>query len=444
MRIPSAKEFNADGHWFTSYPSLNHWTEDFAASEYERTFVDFLKTGKPLHLYIHIPFCKKLCHYCLCNILISNDRAKIQLFLDHLLKEIGNLKEFARKLDQPLHIREIHFGGGTPSHLDRQQFSQLCDGLKTLVDFSACDEIAMEIDPRTVECNDLAHYASCGVTRISFGVQDFDLKVQQAINRVQPPEMIEELLKAREFFQGVNFDLLYGLPYQTLDTLRETVRKTKEMAPDRITLLKYCHAPEVRRHMKLSKEETLPSSDELPMMFCETAQSLMDFGYEWVGLDHFALPHDTLAKAQREGTLVRTFNGFKSGPTKDMIGLGPTATAAFGRTYAQAHYDLPRYYESVNKGEFPILRGYSLTDDDFARREVIFSLLTKQKALVPDLYFSRELKELQKMPELCKLSGYWLRVHDRVLLRNVCKVFDIKDVLPEHMKIAQKTIRRVA
>ena len=442
MKIPSAKDFNLTSHWWTSYPSLNHWREDFTG--YEESLESFMATGQPLHVYIHIPFCAKLCHYCLCNVVISNDRSKIQFFLDHLLKEIDNLGEFSRKLDRSLNIREIHFGGGTPSHLDQQQFSQLCERLNTLVDLKSCDEVAMEIDPRTVNRGDLAHYASCGVTRISFGVQDFDLKVQEAINRVQPPEMIEELLKSRGLFKGVNFDLLYGLPYQSLDTVRETVERTKQMAPDRITLLKYCHAPEVRRHMKLIKEETLPSPDELPVMFCETAQSLMDFGYEWVGLDHFALPHDTLAKAQKEGTLVRTFNGFKSGPTKDMIGLGPTATAAFGRTYAQAHYDLPKYYESVNKGEFPILRGYSLTDDDAVRREVIFSLLTRQKALIPDLYFSRELKELQRMPELCKINGYWLTVRDRVLLRNVCKVFDIKDILPEHMKIAQKTIRRVA
>lgn len=442
MRIPSAKDFNLVSHWWTSYPSLGHWREDYTG--YEESFRGFLQTGKPLHLYIHIPFCKKLCSYCICSVLISNDRGKIQFFLDHLLKEIHNLKEFCTKAGHLLKIREIHFGGGTPSHLDQKQFSQLCAGLKTIVDFSACDEVAMEIDPRTVNRDDLAHYASCGVTRISFGIQDFDLKVQEAINRVQPPEMIEELLESRSVFKGVNFDLLYGLPHQTLETVAETVRRTKEMAPDRITLLKYCHAPEVRKHMKLINVSDLPSPDELPVMFCKTADSLMDFGYEWIGLDHFALPHDTLAQAAFNKTLVRTFNGFKPGPTKDMIGLGPTATAAFGKTYAQNHYDLPKYYDSVNKGEFPILRGYHMSEDDVVRREVIFSLLTQQKALIPDIYFARELKQLQDMKDLCEVNGYSLVVNDRVLLRNVCKVFDVKDVEPEHMKIAQKTIRRVA
>ena len=442
MKVPSSQEFNIPGHYYTSYPSLNHWREDFTG--YEQSLEGFIREGRPLHLYLHIPFCKKLCHYCLCNIVISNDRTKIQFFLDHLLKEIDNLKEFSHKLDQPLHIREVHFGGGTPSHLDRQQFSQLCDGLQSIVDFSACDEISMEIDPRTVERDDLRHYSSCGVTRISFGVQDFDLKVQEAINRVQPPEMISNLLQERHLFKGVNFDLLYGLPLQTLDTVSNTVELTKKMAPDRITLLKYCHAPEVRRHMKLINVSDLPAPDELPVMFCQTTQSLMDDGYEWVGLDHFAKTHDSLAKACRAGKLVRTFNGFQPGPTGDMIGLGPTATAAFGEVYAQSHYDLSKYYESVNKGEFPILRGYRLTHDDKLRREVIFNLLCKQESIFPDFYFSKEALALRNMPDICSVNENFIIVHDRVLLRNVCKVFDNKDINPEHMKIAQKTITRRA
>ena len=174
------KAFNEDGHWFTSYPSLNHWTREFGHREY----VEHLKTFKaPTHLYVHIPFCAKLCYYCICNIIITNQRDKIQFFLEKLLREIDLLFPFHPD------IKEIQLGGGTPSHLDHAQFSQLCDKLNTLVDLKRLDEFAMEIDPRTVKQEDLKHYASHGVSRISFGVQDFDPEVQKVINRVQPPEI---------------------------------------------------------------------------------------------------------------------------------------------------------------------------------------------------------------------------------------------------------------
>ena len=421
--------FNQEGHYYTSYPSLNHWTEDFQHEQYKEALAKF---HKPLHLYLHIPFCAKLCYYCICNIVVSNDRAKIQFFLDHLLKEIDLLKTLNPN------IRDLHFGGGTPSHLDQKQFSQLCDKLASLCDLQSLDEVAMEIDPRTVTQDDLRHYASCGVTRISFGVQDFDPKVQEAINRVQPAEMIEALLtpEIRSLFRGVNFDLLYGLPHQTHETVRETIKKVIKFRPERITLLKYCHAPEVRKHMKLINVTDLPTPNDLPLMFVDITQSLMDAGYLWIGLDHFCLPTDSLAS--KTG---RTFNGFTSGST-EMIGLGPTSTGVFGDVYCQAHYDLNEYYDSVINGRFPILRGYRMSDDDLARRGVIFSLLCRQQADITG--FHREINVLKNMQDLCALDGNILKVttHGRVLLRNICKVFDVKDVKPEHHRIAQRSITR--
>ena len=428
--------FNADGHWYTSYPSLNHWTEDFTELEYRQKLKAFTHTNKPTHLYIHIPFCKKLCYYCLCNIIISSDREKIQHFLDHLITEIRMLGEFKPN------IREIHFGGGTPSHLDRKQFGQLCDALETICDLKNLDEVAMEVDPRTVNGEDLHYYADRGVTRISFGIQDFDPEVQKAINREQPPSMIEGLLRERHRFKGVNFDLLYGLPKQTQATLKETVRLTKWLAPDRITLLKYCHAPEVRRHMKLIEENDLPDPDELPIMFIDTTQNLTESGYEWIGLDHFATKTDSLAS----GKLYRTFNGFTPGRTQDMIGVGPTSTGAFTDTYSQSIYDLPGYYKAIEEGKFPVLRGYRMSRDDLMRREVIFSLLCNQEV---DLgrygdYFEKEWKKLYALPELVLVRNKNVKVTKwgRVLLRNICKIFDVKDVEAKHLKIAQLSMTR--
>ncbi len=442
MRIPPAEEFNASGHWYTSYPSLNHWTEDFGHRQYREAFSNYLdheSWSHGIHLYVHIPFCAKLCHYCICNIMITNDREKIQHFLDHLLMEVSNLRRFYEKEGKTPNIKEIHLGGGTPSHLDRDQFTQLCDSLSTICDLKGLVEFAMEIDPRTVKEGDLQFYASKGVTRISFGVQDFDEKVQKAINREQPFEMVQSIMKERRQFRGVNFDLLYGLPLQTHETIRRTVEQVKKLRPDRITLLKYCHVPEVRRHMKLIKVSELPPQEELPQMFVYMAQSFIDAGYKWVGLDHFALPTDSLAIMPS----VRTFNGFKPGPVKDMIGLGPTSTASFGGIYAQNHYDLNRYYEAVKRGEFPIERGYKLTEDDIERRTLIFDLLSHQQASVQD-YLARDALDLRGKPELCYVekNRIYLTEYGRLLSRNVCKVFDRRDTEPEHMRIAQKTITR--
>ena len=354
-----------------------------------------------------------------------------------MLREIDNLAPYAPR------IQDIHLGGGTPSHLDWAQFQALCLRLEKLVDLSYLNEFAMEIDPRTVTQDDLRHYAVHGVSRISFGVQDFDLRVQEAINRVQPPQMIEHLLEVRHHFKGVNFDLLYGLPHQTHETLRLTVERTIQMRPERITLLKYCHAPEVRRHMKLINASELPKPEELGIMFVDAAQRLMDAGYLWIGLDHFALPSDSLCHR-----IGRTFNGFSSGTTA-MIGLGPTSTSAFERVYAQAHYDLNEYYAAVKRGEFPILRGYRLTQDDVSRRYHIFNLLCHQKTDVGEGGYRYELEQLGNWPELVQIEhklpehiSIKITDYGRVLLRHICKAFDNRDIEPEHHKIAQLNMVR--
>lgn len=453
MDYPTAEEFNIPGHYYTSYPSLNHWSEDFGHRQYRESLRDYLdheKWSKGVHLYLHIPFCAKLCSYCICNIMITNERSKIQNFLDHLLLEIRNLRAFYETEAKTPNIREIHLGGGTPNHLDREQFIQLMDGLATLADFSKLSEFAMEIDPRLLKEGDLQFYASKGVTRISFGVQDFDEKVQQAINRVQPFEMVKSVMGDGHHFKGVNFDLLYGLPFQTLKTVGKTLDQVAELLPERITLLKYCHVPEVRKHMRLISVDDLPPPEELPVMFVTMAEKLMGMGYKWIGLDHFALAGDSLAK----GKVVRTFNGFKPGPVIDMLGLGPTATSSFRRIYAQNHYDLNRYYEAVKAREFPIERGYKLTDDDEERRTIIFRLLCEQSlvlktnvangfwdekeaiAKLPSEYFSVECNEFY-------YTRYKVSDYGRVLLRNICRIFDNKDK-KEHMRIAQKTITRRA
>lgn len=455
------RRFNEPGPYYTSYPALAQWSKDSTYNEYENSLRDFF-TGEekdsPLHIYLHIPFCAKLCWYCICNIVISNDRAKIQFFLDYMLREIDLLRGFFERNGLTPNIKEIQFGGGTPSHLDNEQFTQLVDRLNTLVDFKALDEVTMEIDPRTTTQENLRHFASKGVSRISFGIQDFDPKVQEAINRVQPPEMIDALLTSeiRALFSGVNFDLLYGLPFQTRETFRNTIELVNKFHPERITLLKYAHVPEIRKHMKLIKDNDLPPADELPLMFVDTVQALLEHGYDWIGLDHFAKSTDDLAKAAKKKTVWRTFNGFTPGRAHNIIGLGPTTTGAFGRYYNQSVYDFSDYYKAIDVGHLPSFRGYNMSDDDLIRREVIFRLLCDQEVDFAHIgekygvngpeYFRKELERLSSdfsNDGLVKVKNDVVEVttHGRFLIRNLCKVFDNfvgKD--PRQYKISQYNI----
>ena len=428
----TAKEFHTEGHWFTCYPALNYWGP-VSSEEYERRLGSFLKEDKPTELYVHIPFCKKLCYYCLCNLIITSDREKIKFFLKHLFKEIDNLKSFHENPN----ITEIHLGGGTPSYLDRDEFADLCRQLWGLVEYSRLREVAMEIDPRTVEAEDVDFYASEGVTRVSFGIQDFDPGVQKAINREQPPEMVEKLMGSDKL--TYNFDLLYGLPLQTHKTVEETLQKVRQLDPDRITLLKYCHVPDVRKHMKLIEEKDLPNDEDIAQMFVNIVNTLVGWGYKWIGLDHFAKPTDDLALATN---LHRTFNGFTPGRAKDLVCLGPTGTGAFGQTYVQAPYDLNDYYNSVNQKKLPVFRGYQLSYDDCLRRDVIFDILCKQNVDFNHYgnYFNKELTVLADS-DLCDIKNGVLTAtpKGRYLLRSICKIFDS---YPEQKKVSQFNITR--
>lgn len=437
-------KFNEPGPYYTSYPTLGFWSREFGHEQYVKALEELFETegeNVALALYVHIPFCAKLCWYCICNLVVSNNRERIQGFVDYLLREIDMLRRFFDERAIKPNIEELHLGGGTPSQLDAQQFAQVIDGLESLVEIKDLDELAMEIDPRTTNQENLKFFRQKGVTRISFGVQDFDAGVQKAINRVQPPDMVEALLspEIRACFTSVNFDLLYGLPLQTRETFRRTVELVKHLAPERITLLKYAHVPDIRKHMKLIKESDLPGEDTLPVMFAESVEALTDDGYEWVGIDNFAKGFDKLAAAVRAGSLGRDFNGWNTGRARHLIGLGPTTTSGFGRHYFQSVYSLEDYSKAIDSGRFPIGRGYRMTDDDLIRRAIIFKLLCVQNVGIDDMedrynidfyqYFGPEVDALNNvfvkddMVEL--LDGSIEVTHfGRFFIRNICKVFD--------------------
>jgi oxygen-independent coproporphyrinogen III oxidase len=449
----SIELFNEAGPYYTSYPVLGQWREDATGEAYADALREFL-TGTPdapLHLYLHIPYCAKLCWYCLCNILISNNEERIQKFVDQLVVEIHQLAKFFEINGIVPNFRELHFGGGTPSHLKQNQIRQILDAVGTLTDVLKLDELAMEVDPRTVDRSDLEQYADLGVNRISFGIQDFDARVQETINRVQPYEMIESLLlpETRARFSSVNFDLLYGLPNQTLETLAETVRLTNQLAPDRVTLLKYAHVPEVRKHMKMIETAELPPQEVLPAMFAHVTQEMLEAGYQWIGIDNFAKPDDALSLAHNKRTNGRNFGGYSTGVADNIIGVGPSSTQIFGNYYFQSINGLKEYFSGVSAGEFPISRGHTLSIDDMIRRKCIFDLQCNLELVYADIeaefdidfsvYFFAELKKLEFLESksfVCIMEDR-LKVtfNGRYYVKNICKIFDIYFKGPETYQI---------
>jgi len=340
-------------------------------------------------------------------------------------------------------VKEIHLGGGTPSHLGNDQLQQIVSKLGEIADLKGLHEFAMEIDPRTTSRENLKFYSTLGINRISFGVQDFNPEVQEAINRVQPVEMVEDLLTpdVRNCFDGLNFDLLYGLPQQTRETFAHTVDLVKKLAPERITLLKYAHAPDLRKHMRLIDSNMLPPTDELPLMFYDAVQSLTSDGYVWVGIDHFAKPSDDLAKAVNEKSAWRNFSGFTTGKTHDLIGIGPTATCAIGDSYYQNTYEMKDYFKAIDSGQFPVHHGYQMNRDEVLRREVIFKILCDSSLdfkqiedkfeISFDDYFSYEIANLATLEQAEILEfnaptnpGFNLTPTGRFFGRHVAKVFD--------------------
>jgi len=435
--------FNKPGSYYSSYPGLGEWKNIQNNSNYINAMRLFFEENpnRPLYLYLHIPYCAKLCYYCCCSVSISNKRETINSFVMSLLKEINMLNNFFKKNNISPNFQEIHLGGGTPSHLTTDELQLIMDGLNQFVDINNLKEFSMEIDPRTVNFDDFDYYASLGIDRISFGVQDFNSGVQEKINRVQPFKLIEDLMKQEinKKFKGVNFDLLFGLPGQTLETFRETIRLTKLLSPERITLIKYAHIPNIVKHMKMIKNSDLPKEEELPYMFVESAESLINDGYSWVGIDHFAKADDELAIAKKNKTVYRNFGGETPGYTKDIISLGPSSTSAFGNHYFQAIHNLREYKDNVENNIFPISKHHELSEDDIIRRACNFSLqcnqildinfINEEYNINFDEYFKKEISQLIALEK----KGF-LTYSDNIILvttlsryfvRHICRIFDV-------------------
>ena len=379
-------------YMYGEYPHKNYWSRDFNETDYRNGLKELFSTQKnaPLLLYAHIPFCKRQCFYCTCRTFITKDYERVKNYLKNLYAEIDILRDFFYKNSVKPNFREIHIGGGSPTILYRKEFDELIEKLQGIVDIKNLDEFTIEIDPRVTGTDDLLYYHSKGINRISLGIQDFDLEVQKAVNRIQPYELTEKILAAdiRKHFKSVNFDIICGLPKQTRETFRKTIDSVIKLSPDRICLLYLIAAPEFSIHQKLMKKSELPNVYERTLYFLEARETLINSGYVNIGVDHFAKPTDAVAIGLKNKTLFWNGLGYTPGRYHSIIGIG-TSSAHRISDYYYAHnvYPLADYAASVTQGKFPIYRGYKLNNDDIIRRDIIHHLRT---------YFSVNFSEFEK------------------------------------------------
>jgi oxygen-independent coproporphyrinogen-3 oxidase len=440
-------EFDADliqryagsGPRYTSYPTAM----EFSPAVNEPTYIEWLRAsnaiGRPLSLYVHIPFCAHVCFYCACNKVVTGNRSKAEPYLESLFREI---RLQASLVDPQRRVEQLHWGGGTPTFLSDTQLCALMrvlgDNFYLLEDDSG--EYSIEIDPRELRPDTLAVLREIGFNRVSLGVQDFNPQVQQAVHRMQSEaQSLSALRRARELgFRSTNIDLMYGLPLQTVASFSDTLDGIIEARPDRLSVFNYAHLPQRFKPQRRIREEDLPSPSTKLEILSLTIEKLTAAGYQYIGMDHFALADDELAQAQRDGSLHRNFQGYSTHADADLIGMGVSAISATPGGFSQNHTVLEDYYRDLEVPRLPVARGVALSEDDRLRGDVIQQLICNNRLDTRRLeseygirfadYFSAELDQLAGMQAdgLVELDARQLAVtaRGRLLIRNICKVFD--------------------
>jgi oxygen-independent coproporphyrinogen-3 oxidase len=435
------QRYDVAGPRYTSYPTADRFVEAFGESDYlqalEQRRDGLGNKAYPLSLYVHIPFCESLCYYCACNKIITKHHERGAEYLRYLEREVDlNIAH----LGQGQVVSQLHLGGGSPTFLSDAELTQLMAMLRRNFQFTPGGEYSVEIDPRTVTRERLAHLAQLGFNRLSFGVQDFEPAVQKAVHRIQPAAQVFDLVAAsRELgFESVNVDLIYGLPMQTPETFERTLEQITQLRPDRIALYAYAHLPERFKPQRRIHTQDLPPAASKLVMLSSAMRVLMAAGYVYVGMDHFALPTDALAVAKRQGRLHRNFQGYSTQPDCDLIALGVSSIGRVGPTFSQNVKTLDVYYDLLNQGRLPVARGMVLTRDDLVRRTVIMALMCQGHVLFESVelshlvdfkqYFASEMTALAVMQEqgLLTLDDSGIQVTELgwFFVRGVAMVFD--------------------
>jgi oxygen-independent coproporphyrinogen-3 oxidase len=424
------RKYDGLGPRYTSYPTADRFTEGFTWTDYATALAAH---EGDLSLYVHVPFCDTICFYCACNKVITRNRAHAGPYVEHLAREVEMVDA---RLRGSRKVVQLHFGGGTPTFLSPAQMREVVTLLRSKFEFAPDIEMSIEVDPRKVDCDGIAGLAQLGFNRLSVGIQDFDTAVQVAVNRVQSQaQTLSVMQAARENgFVSINVDLIYGLPLQTVDGFAATLDKVIAAGPDRIAIYSYAHLPHLFKTQKQIDAAQLPSPDEKLAILALAIEKLTLAGYVHIGMDHFAKPDDELARAQREGTLHRNFQGYSTKADTDLVAFGVSAIGKIGNTYAQNAKSLDDYYARIESGALPVVRGVALDDDDRMRREVIqkimcdFAVDLGGYALDPEQYFAAEIAALAPLEAdgLVRREGGHVEVTaaGRLLVRNVAMTFD--------------------
>jgi len=433
------RRFDISGPRYTSYPTADRFVEAFGAEAYKlwlgrRTVGGF---SRPLSLYVHIPFCNTICYYCACNKIITKDHGRSAKYIKYLGKELAMQ---AAALDGTHDVVQLHWGGGTPTFLSNDEMRRLMDLINTHFKLLPNGEYSIEVDPRKVDRETVKVLAELGFNRMSVGVQDFQLEVQQAVNRIQSLDETRIVIDAaREFgFKSVSVDLIYGLPKQNVISFNHTLDEVLKLSPDRLSIYNYAHLPNLAKPQRRILESELPSPDAKLQILQLAIRRLTDAGYVFIGMDHFAKPDDELSIAQRQGRLHRNFQGYSTHAEADLMAFGVSSIGKVGPTYCQNVRTLDEYYDILDRGQLPIMRGLELSADDLLRRSIIQALMCHFELSIESIeiahlidfksYFAPELESLSEMEQagLLSISDQWISVlpKGRMLVRVIAMAFD--------------------
>ncbi len=431
--------YDLAGPRYTSYPTAPQFQDSFTETALLNAIARSNQAQRPLSLYFHIPFCDSLCYYCGCNKIVTNNKGRALPYIHRMIQE---LSLYADLFDNRRQVKQLHWGGGTPTFISDDEMSLLMHATRRL--FRLADdtegEFSIEIHPGRVSIDTMKHLRDLGFNRVSMGVQDFDPRVQNAVNRYNTLEQVSELMGAlrAQHYQSVSMDLIYGLPLQTLNSIKDTLTKIIDLNPDRLSLFNYAHMPHLFRSQLLISDMELPSAAEKLDILHFSIQTLEAAGYVYIGMDHFAKPNDELVRAQRAGKLQRNFQGYSTHKDCDLLAVGVSSISMIDNIYVQNAKDLNAYQQKLDLSLLPIARGFTLNGEDVLRRFVINSLIchleldfaqVEQEFFInPAEYFATEIAQLAPMIEdgLITVDDRGIRVHNkgRLLIRRVCMVFD--------------------
>jgi oxygen-independent coproporphyrinogen-3 oxidase len=436
------RRFDVNGPRYTSYPTADRFVEAFD-SEAAKLWLGKRNIGgisRPLSLYFHIPFCNTICYYCACNKIITKDHGRSAKYLKYLGKELALQSASLEGRDGEHEVIQLHWGGGTPTFLSHDEMRQLMG--ETLKHFKLLEggEYSIEVDPRKVDTATVALLGELGFNRMSVGVQDFDERVQIAVNRIQTEEETANVISAARAngFKSISVDLIYGLPFQTVMGFNRTLERVLAMDPDRLSIYNYAHMPTLFKPQRRIADADLPEPDTKLQILQLAIKKLTEAGYVFIGMDHFAKPDDEMAVAQRQGRLHRNFQGYSTYADCDMLSFGVSSISKVGPTYNQNVKTLDEYYDRLDAQILPVFRGIELNADDILRRSIIQALMCHFELSIESIesahlidfheYFAEELADMKEMEAagLLKVERDWITVlpPGRMLVRVITMLFD--------------------